>query len=595
MKDTTDMTDDAARVVLQGMRKQAGTLFRVLDVDGDGVLSPAEIANAPRILRGLVQAADGCLHESDLGGPTEIPGLIRRSGIVRLLDPDGDLVITPADIDAAATRIGRLDSDGDGFVTAEDDLPDPAKNAENNMPMGTPKDKLAFQRKMFTRSPEITGPLPPGADPRQQPGYLLIQEVSDRGDVQKSHKTILMDDQGRVAHTWPTPQRLPEATVTYLMADGNVARTTCKYDWLDMDGRFPIGTHGTISIVAPNGAVLWEWSNIDTGNGALHHDIEVMPNGNILAISWHEVSAVDAQAEGWVPQGDRDRILLDKIIELKPDLENGTTQIVWEWCMLDHLVQNRDPIGANYGQPAQNIGKIDINWPWLDTVQFNSGQIAHLNSVSYNAVEDIILLSSAIFGEVWAIDHSTTTDEAKGRTGGAYGKGGDLLWRWGNPQTHDAGGPEDQVLFWQHDAYFLPSNVPNSGEILIFNNGMRRDAQGSADYEQKCMGLLDGAYSDVIEITIPRDAAGLIKEGAAPEINWRFNENAEHNIYSPFMSGAQRMPNGNTLMMQACDKRVVEVTHEGEIVLDFHVGGPGRMFRIYKFAPDAPGIKALGL
>lgn len=595
MRDETDMTDAAARAILQHMRTQSGTLFRALDQDGDGILSADEIAAAPEVLKGLVRDADGCLRERDLGGPTDIPGMLRRSGIVRLLDPDGDLVITPEDIVDASARILRLDTDGDGCITAEDDLPDLTKNAENRMPMGTPKDRLAYQRKMFTRSAGITGPLPPGTDLRQQPGFLLIQEVSDRGDVQKSHKTILLDDMGEVAHSWPTPQRLPEATVTYLMANGNVARTTCEYDWLEMDGRFPIGTHGTVSIVAPDGAVLWKWSNIDSGGEALHHDIEVMPNGHILAISWHILDTPTAQAVGWPQQGERDRILLDKIIELKPDLETGETQIVWEWRMLDHLVQDRDPRAANFGDPAENIGKIDLNWPWLDTVQFNSGQIAHCNSVSYNAEEDVILLSSAIFGEAWVIDHSTTTAEAKGSTGGRYGKGGDLLWRWGNPQTHGLGQATDQILFWQHDAHFLPANVPHSGEILIFNNGMRRTPQGSPDPKQKCMGLLDGAYSDVLEITLPRDGAGLIEQGAPPQINWNFNDKAQHDIYSPFMSGAQRMPNGNTLMMQACDKRVVEVTASGEIVLDFHVGGPGRMFRIYKFASDAPGIKALRL
>lgn len=34
---------------------------------------------------------------------------------------------------------------------------------------------------------------------------------------------------------------------------------------------------------------------------------------------------------------------------------------------------------------------------------------------------------------------------------------------------------------------------------------------------------------------------------------------------------AQRMPNGNTLMLQAYDKRIAEVTPDGEMVLDFHV------------------------
>ncbi len=594
MNNQSELTDAEAQEILQRMRWQAGTLFRALDLDGDGVLSPDEIAAAPEVLRGLA-GLDGCISEQAMGGPTDIPGLVRRSGIVRLLDADCDLMIGPGDIAAAAERIQRLDLDGDGFVTEEDDLPDLTRNVENRMPMGGPADRLAYQRRMFSRSPGMTGPLPPNGAPPVQEGFLLIQEVSDRGDVQKSHRTFLMDERGAVAHSWPTPQRLPEATVTYLMPDGNLARTTCRYDWLDMDGQFPIGTSGTVSIVAPDGTVLWEWSNIAFGREALHHDIEVMPNGNILVLSWHFAAIREGRMLGWIPQGTFDRVIFDKVLELKPDLAGGGTEIVWEWRMWDHLVQNVDPDLRNYGDPAEHPNRIDPNWPVLERVQFNSGQLLHLNSISYNASEDVIVLSSAVFGEIWIIDHSTTAAEARGSTGGRYGRGGDIVWRWGNPQTHGRGGPADQILYWQHDAHFLADGVPHTGDILIFNNGMRRDARGGADYGQICMGMLDGAYSDVIEITLPRDGNGRIASTGAPRIDWTYNSDGSRGVYSPFMSGAQRMPNGNTLMVQGCDKRIVEVTPEGGTVLDFHVGGPGRMFRIYKFAPDAPAIRALGL
>ncbi|MDO6729186.1 aryl-sulfate sulfotransferase [Marinovum sp. 2_MG-2023] len=586
--------DDAARATLKQMRWQAGTLFRALDLDGDGRLSPAEIDAAPEVLRRMADS-DGCLRESALGGATVIPYMIRRSGILRLLDPDGDLVITPRDIADAPARIRRLDSDQDGYVTADDDLPDLSQSAENRMPMGTASQMLAYQTKMFSRTPEMTGPLPPQGEAAVQPGYLLIQEVSDRGDVQKSHKTLLMDEHGKVAHVWPTPQRLPEATVTYLLDDGNLLRTTCKHDWLTMDGQFPIGANGTVSIVAPDGRVLWEWSNLEFGKEALHHDVEMMPNGNILAISWDILTAEQARARGWAQQGARDRIVLDKIYELKPDLATGGTDVVWCWRMVDHIVQNRDATAPGFGNPADHPEKIDINWPQLDEIQFNSGQLLHTNAVSYNEKDDVILISSAIFGEIWAIDHSTTAQEVMGSTGGRYGRGGDLIWRWGNPQTWGQGGPEDQELFWQHDAHWLRDDVPHQGDVLVFNNGMRRSAEGSAEYGQICMGMITGAYSDILEISLPRDANGMFVMGEGPFIEWSFNTDGAEDIYSPFMSNAQRQRNGNTLMVQACDKRIVEVTADDEIVLDFHVGGPGRMYRIYKYPRDHPGIRALGL
>lgn len=151
------------------------------------------------------------------------------------------------------------------------------------------------------------------------------------------------------------------------------------------------------------------------------------------------------------------------------------------------------------------------------------------------------------------------------------------------------------MLFWQHDTHFLPEDVPHSGDMMVFNNGMRRGADGQVEDDQICMGLITGAYADVLELTFPRDADGRLLMGAEPEIVWSYNSDGRDDVYSPFMSGAQRLSNGNTVMVQAFDKRIVEVTPDGEMVLDFHVGGPGRMFRIYKYAPDYPGIAALGL
>ncbi|HRG22239.1 MAG TPA: T9SS type A sorting domain-containing protein, partial [Saprospiraceae bacterium] len=85
-----------------------------------------------------------------------------------------------------------------------------------------------------------------------------------------------------------------------------------------------------------------------------------------------------------------------------------------------------------------------------------------------------ILISAPIFNEIMIIDHSTTTQQAKGSVGGLGKKGGDLLFRWGNPANYRQGTAADQKLFFQHDTkwliYDIPQNHPDFGKISLFNN-----------------------------------------------------------------------------------------------------------------------------
>ena len=182
------------------------------------------------------------------------------------------------------------------------------------------------------------------------------------------------------------------------------------------------------------------------------------------------------------------------------------------------------------------------------------------------------MVSVLAFNEIWIIDHGTTTEQAAGHTGGRYGKGGDLLYRWGNPAAYGAGTAADQRLFAQHDATWIPANCPGAGHILVFNNGRGRP---------------DGEYTSVDEIVPPiDDQGGYTRKAGKPfgpdAATWTYTAEPKSSFFAGHISGAQRLPNGNTLIASGEQGRIFEVTAEGKTVWDYlnpHAGDLGPEMR----------------
>ena len=166
------------------------------------------------------------------------------------------------------------------------------------------------------------------------------------------------------------------------------------------------------------------------------------------------------------------------------------------------------------------------------------GDWLHVNSVTYSRKLDQIMISIHEFHEVWVIDHSTTTAEAASHSGGRSGKGGDLLYRWGNPKAYRNGSNIEQRLYAQHCAHWIDEGLPGAGHMLVFNNGNGRH---------------DGSYSTVDEVTLPVDKNGKYQKEefvafAPAKADWSFVSSDKTSFYSMLISGAQRLPNGNTFI-----------------------------------------------
>ncbi len=442
------------------------------------------------------------------------------------------------------------------------------------------------------------------SEPGAAPGYVLFTQFT-------SDKTYLADLAGRVVHTW-TNEKAGDAV--YLQDDGSIFRLAR----IPEPSNFKAGgVAGYIQKLSWEGEVLWEWKMGDEMR-MLHHDIKPLPNGNLLAIAWEQKTAEEARAAGrGVDLIPKQGLWADWILEIEP-LPPNDAKIVWEWHVWDHLVQNHDPDAANHLDPSRYPGRLDINADgdaseMIDEEELEQlkalgyvpddadeediqSDFLHMNGIDYHARLDQIAVSLPEIGEVWILDHSTTTEEARGSSGGRYGKGGEILYRWGNPRVYRRGTKADQQLFYQHHPLWIPDGWKNAGHLTLFNNGGGRP---------------DGtAWSAVVEIAPPIDEKGnyTLEEGKAfgpTAPAWTFQAQDRLSFFAPFVSGAHRLPSGNTFVCAGPQGRYFEVSSEGAIVWEyrnpFHgdVAGwnppgteqfPYASFRATKIQPDHPAL-----
>lgn len=438
------------------------------------------------------------------------------------------------------------------------------------------------------------------------PGYTLFSPLD-------TSNTYLIDNEGRVIHEWVMEHRTFAA---YLLENGHLLRPITYGN--DGNGHFHGGGAGEgVQEVAWDGTVVWEF-RYSSEDHLMHHDVEPMPNGNVLIIAWERKTVEEAIAAGRDPEtfGD-DSLWPLHLIEVEPVRPEGG-RIVWEWHLWDHVIQDFDESKANYGDVAAHPGRLDMNPPghWVDRISAEEraqlealGYLTgkekeqgsrgddwlHTNAIAYNADLDQIALSVLGVNEIWILDHSTTTEEARGSTGGRAGKGGDILYRWGNPYMYRAAAESQQRLFAQHDVVWVPEGYPGAGHLTIYNNGRGRP---------------DGDYSSVVEIAPPvgPDSRYALEPGqpyGPAEPIWEYMAPNKEDFYSTYISGARRLPNGNTLVCQGADGTLFEVTQDKTVVWRYvnPVKGPegashrgeddeptNALFRAYRYGLDHPGF-----
>ena len=362
-----------------------------------------------------------------------------------------------------------------------------------------------------------------------------------------SESTYLIDAHGRMVHSWTSPSGLPPGMAVYMLEDGDLLRTTNLGTNFDHDGN---GVAGKIERLSWDSQMEWEWFYPGETNRS-HHDIEPLSNGNFLMIAWDFKSEAEAQQAGRNPNKmSQDTLWPDKIVEVQP-VGTGSAIFVWEWNIWDHLIQEYDSTKDNYGVVGDHPELLDINFvDSPDTLNPYKSDWMHCNGIDYNPILDQIVLSCRNVNEIYIIDHSTTTEEAAGHTGGNSGKGGDILYRWGNPEAYRAGTNNDQQLFGQHDIQWINEGRLGAGDLIVFNNGHGRD-YSSADVISP--PLVNGEY--VLQ-------SGSSWGPAAPSWSW----DQGTSMFASSLGGVERLENGNTLVTWGVRGTLFEVNPEGEVV-----------------------------
>jgi Arylsulfotransferase (ASST) len=385
-------------------------------------------------------------------------------------------------------------------------------------------------------------------------GYILSGAWSGK-------TTMLYDNKLKIVNTWDHSKLSDSLNgySSYIMPNGHLLRSaqapTIKKGSTQISPPLNAAPQqGIIDEIDAQGKVVWTYQLSDSIY-MLHHDFKLLPNGNILAVAFVRYSRSQFLAAGvdstLLGDGQPAKVMLgEKIVEIKPDYTKGGGSIVWEWTMFDHVA----PKSQALNNPRLISGSI-VKALW-------SGQWVHLNGIEFDSTRNLIVFTSRIFSELYVIDHSTTTEEAKGHSGGKHGMGGDILYRWGHTSNYLENGTQRILVL--HCPTVIPNGYPGEGNIMFFHNNLNGTS---------------GA-SEVVEITPPFDNNGKFLQptatGFGPESpTWIYAPTS--NFRSDYMSSTFRLPNGNTLIHEAYPSsgsanpmsaggRIREVTNEQAII-----------------------------
>ncbi len=314
---------------------------------------------------------------------------------------------------------------------------------------------------------------------------------------------------------------------------------------IDMDGE-PVHTWYTETAVQshchllPNGNLIYPTRDRSDLSAAGIRELD--PDSNVV---WSYHCRIDHDMQVL----DNGNLLLHTITdnmapEIGPELKRQPygieitreKELVWEWFGEDHYADLAEQLPADQWEYVENRIQEGFSFDWAHN---NTFQVIPENE-TYEQEKAAggpvrfepgnIIFSYRSVDVIGVIDYPS----------------GDIVWAWGPGEI---------------DGQHLPYMLPN-GNILMYDNGTER------------------GWSRVIELN-----------PLTEEIEWEYTSDPKEDFFSPFVSGAQRLPNGNTLICEGFETHLFEVTPDGEVVWDFvspfsEEGSMGSIYRCKRYSPE---------
>ena len=363
--------------------------------------------------------------------------------------------------------------------------------------------------------------------PNSNEGYTLFSPLGSRS-------TFLVNNCGQLLRRWNS--NFSAALGAKLHSDGYLYRLgRINNPLFNVSGK-----GGIIEKFNWDGQLEWQFQ-FQTDSFTPHHNFCILPNGNIILIVAEKKSREEAILKGRDSiafNSSYDYLVSESLVELRP-IGFDSAEIVWSWRVWDHLVQDFDSSKANFGSPFLQRDKIDLNF--IDHPDLKDW--LHINSVAFQEARNELALSVRHLNEVWIIDHSTNTNEAAGSSGGIRGKGGDLLYRFGNPEAFRGGSQLDQKLEGQHDIEWVDST-----RLSYFNNGSQR------------------GYSSVELIKLQRDIQGNYPPSGNGSDSLQYNYSLPSTISSGRYSSFRWLDGNHKLICSGVGGHLIELDEQDSVV-----------------------------